>query len=127
MPTITEPPTPFRIMPGQATPAMAKQALMILANELRMVTYREPYNLGDPAHVASLLHTLKTELNQTIPLPDEPTGIFYLIVCKGQAALIAQQDVAAVAWGIAFALGGMPAAQRISWRPEQVTQRIKRR
>lgn len=112
---------PYRIMPGQAHAAVAKQALMIGDGELDLFTYREPYVINDPAQMASLVTTLSTELGQAVTMPDTPTGVFYLIIRRGEAALIPQDDAPAVVWGIAFADGGMQMAQRVSWRPEMVT------
>lgn len=113
----------FRIMPGQAHAAVAKQALMIGDGELDLFTYREPYVINDAAQLASLVETLRTELGQAVAMPDTPAGVFYLIIRNGEAALIPQDDAPAVVWGIAFAVGGMQMAQRVSWRPEMVTIR----
>lgn len=112
---------PFRISPDQSVSAKAKQALMTGAKELQLFTYRQRYQLGNAAQRASLLHTLNTEFDVTVPLPAVPAGgraVFYLIVADGVPVLLAEDEVLPAVVLYALAKGGLDAARRVSYRPE---------
>lgn len=120
----------FRIAPGQSGGHMARQALMIAAKELRVITYREPYQMADPDQRDCLLHTLNTEFDQTIPLPPveydrsgEPrSSVFYLIVdLKTRIPiLLPEGDVVPFVLALVFARQGIDAARRVTYRAEML-------
>lgn len=119
----------FRIAPDQSIAAKSKQALMIAASELKILIYREPYQLGDVDQRNSLLHTLNTEFDETIPLP-AGRGVFYLIVVEDPAeqgekpkrrpVLIPENDVQAFVVGYAIAKVGIERARRVSYCAEML-------
>jgi hypothetical protein len=115
---------PFRIAEKQAAAAKAKQALMIGSTELRVFTYREPYQLGDTAQRNSLLRTLNDEFDTTIPLPpaDKP-GVFYLVVLDGTPVLVPENDALAFTLGVVLAKEGVEVARRVSYRAEMLPVR----
>lgn len=126
---MTAPRPSFRIAPSQSVAAKAKQSLMVAAGELRILTYREPYQLSDVKQRDSLLHTLNTEFDETIPLPGDG-GVFYLIVIEDPAApgkkprrrpvLLPENDVQAWVVGYAVAKVGIELARRVSYRAEML-------
>jgi len=126
---MTTPKPQFRIAPSQSPAAKAKQSLMVAAGELRILTYREPYQLSDRAQRDSLLHTLNTEFDETIPLPADG-GVFYLIVVEDPAkaggkpkrrpVIVPENDVQAWVVGYAVAKVGIEQARRVSYRAEML-------
>jgi hypothetical protein len=117
-------PTPYaRLLPAQATGAKAKQAAMIASGELRVLTYREGYQLADPAQRASLEYTLREEFGTAIPLPPvDPDGsaVSYLLVVNGVPVLVPEDDVQPFVAGVVLALAGVDAARRVSYRPDML-------
>jgi|ERR1051325_9042270 hypothetical protein len=114
---------PFRIATGQSFTATAKQALMIGAGELGLFAYREPYQLGDEDQRASLLHTLNTEFDTSIPLPSKGTrSVYYLIVLldERQPVIIPESEVVAFVFGYVLGKAGIDAARRVSYRPDML-------
>lgn len=109
-----------RIAPGQSVGQTAKQSLMIASGELEILGYRGLYQLGQPAQRQSLLHTLNTEFDVTIPLADR--GVFYPIVDLDQRLPVAlpEADVVAFVLGYGLARGGIDAARRLTYRPDML-------
>ena len=113
-------PRAFRIRPAQSVAAKAMQALMILSNELKLVVYRQPYQLGDTAQREALLHTLNTEFNTTIELPKKGRTVAFLVVVEGKPLLLHTDEVLPFAVGYALAKGGLDAARRVSYRADML-------
>lgn len=114
---------PFRIAAGQSGGTVARQALMIAANELGVLGYRQPYQLGDSTQRTHLLHTLNTEFNTTIPLPPKDTrAVFYLVVDLElrKPILVPESDVVPFVFGYVLRAAGLAAAQRVSYRAEML-------
>lgn len=121
---MTTKPAPYtRMLPAQATGAKAKQAAMIAANELRLLTYREGYQLADPAQRASLEYTLREEFDTAIALPEvapDGSAVSYLLVVNGVPVLVPEDDMQPFIAGVVLALGGVGPARRVSYRPDML-------
>lgn len=113
-----------RIAGDQPIAAMAKNALMIASQELRLVAYRQPYHLGHAEQRAALLHTLDVELDRVANLPPIQLCakyVIYLVVAGGEPVLIPEAEVLPWVSGYALAKGGRRAADRVSYRLEMLT------
>lgn len=110
----------FRIRTNQAAAARAKQALMIASNELGIFTYYWPHQLADPAQRDSLLHMLAEQFSATLPLTDDPSGVFYLVVLDDEPILVPEADALAFTLGVVLGRRGIEEARRVSYRAEML-------
>jgi hypothetical protein len=117
---MTTPAPAFRIAAKQAPAAKAKQALMIAANELGVFTFYFPCQLGDAEQRESLRTLLAEQFDSAIPMPEETTGVFHLVVLDGVPLLIPENDALAFTAGVVLARLGLDAARRVSYRPEML-------
>ncbi len=118
---MTLPDTGFRIAAHQAMAAKAKQALMIADEELRLLLYRQPYQLANDMQRASLLNTLREEFDAEIPLVTldrKTTG--FLVVYDGTPIIVYEADALPFVLGIALATGGIDMARRVSYRVDML-------
>jgi len=111
---------PFRIAAKQAPAAKAKQALMIAANELGVFTFYFPCQLADAEQRDSLRALLAEQFGAKIPMPEETTGVFHLVVLDDVPLLIPENDALAFTFGVVLARLGLDAARRVSYRPEML-------
>ncbi len=115
---------PVRIALRQPVATKAKQSLMILAQELRLVTYWGVYHLGHVDQRESLLHTLHTEFSRGAGLPPREKCaklVVYLVSADGEPHLIPEDQVLPWVEAYAFAKGGRAMADRVSYLPYMLT------
>jgi len=131
---------PFRIAAGQPVATKAKQAPMIACQQLQLLTFRQPYHMGFHDQRRDLLHTLATEFGRTAVLPPMEASaklVLYLVVVDErvvdgkkttvrQPLLIPEVEVLPWVFGYVLAKAGREAAERVSYRPEILTQVIEK-
>lgn len=110
---------PFRIAAKQAPAAKAKQSAMIGSDELEVFTYYFPFQAADPKQRASVAAWL-AQRGDTIPMPDETTGVFFLLELDGVPIVLPENDALPFILGVVLAKRGLEAARRVTYRPEML-------